>query len=88
MPRPIRASKNAVASSANPSAALYPAPKPTVQPDRLTHLQTTALCSYQRTSVVSHSALGARKIPLRSSTNYAAITTSIGTPNSTGQRCA
>jgi hypothetical protein len=28
------------------------------------------------------------KIPLRSSTSYAAITTSIGTPNSTGQRCA
>ena len=32
-------------------------------------------------------AAGAR-IPLRSSTSYAAITTSIGTPNSTGQRCA
>lgn len=27
-------------------------------------------------------------IPLRSSTSYAAITVSIGTPNSTGQRCA
>jgi hypothetical protein len=28
------------------------------------------------------------KIPLRSSSSYAAITISIGTPNSTGQRCA
>jgi hypothetical protein len=28
------------------------------------------------------------KISLRSSTGYAAITTSIGNPNSTGQRCA
>ena len=28
------------------------------------------------------------RIPFRSSTGYAAITASIGTPNSTGQRCA
>jgi hypothetical protein len=28
------------------------------------------------------------RIPLRSSTGYAAITASIGTPSSTGQRCA
>jgi hypothetical protein len=54
-------------------------------PPKCPDVVETSLLEQPRWQLCDH---GSARFPLRSSTSYAAISTAIGTPNSTGQRCA